>query len=205
MNDDAVLLVPAKRLEAAKTRMATSAQHRAEIAMGLLGHTLTAAARSGAFRACAVVTSDEVLAALAREHGVAVVVESPLGGLNPAIDLARSWAREQHPTTVTCVMVADLGHAEASDVRDLVREHRRQSRPWFVPDAQGVGTTTVLLPAGDRRPTRFGPGSARRHLLAGYASCPLEVPSLRADVDMLDEVPRALRPPSTLRRPIQVG
>ena len=89
------VVVPAKRLAAAKTRLrpltaggGTAGIDHADLVLALLGDTVAAAVACPAVTEVVVVTDDPAAGALVAALGARVVSDEPDRGLNPALELS---------------------------------------------------------------------------------------------------------------------
>jgi 2-phospho-L-lactate guanylyltransferase len=175
------VVVPAKRLAVAKTRLRplTSAfgnGHDA-LVLALLADTVAAATACPVVGEVVVVTDDPAAAELVRELGARTVADEPDAGLNAALEHGASVAREPavaalssdlpalRPTELAAALTAAGGHPRA-----------------FVADAQGTGTT-LLTAVGVPLDPRFGHGSADSHRSGGAVPLTGHWPGLLRDVD----------------------
>jgi 2-phospho-L-lactate guanylyltransferase len=182
------VVVPAKRLDAAKTRLApltatlsggTSAAHE-ELVLALLGDTVAAALASPAVGLVLVVTDDPRAAAVVTGLGARTVDDRPGRGLNAALEHGARVARTGGAGPLAALN-SDLPALRAAELSDALAEAAGRPRS-FVADTAGTGTTLLAVPAGELDP-RFGPGSAAAHTAAGAVSLTGRWPGLRQDVD----------------------
>jgi 2-phospho-L-lactate guanylyltransferase len=122
-----------------------------------------------------VVTSDEVVAAAAREVGAKVVPDAPAAGLNPALAHGAAVAGRGP-------LAALPGDLPALRGADLAATLAAATVRGYAPDAAGTGTTLLAAPRGIPLEPRYGPGSARAHAESGAVALPAAA-SLRRDVD----------------------
>lgn len=183
------VVVPAKRLASAKTRLRPltgGGPAHDELVLALLGDTVTAALACPAVGEVVVVTDEPAARAVAEELGARTVGDEPDGGLNPALEHGARNARCAHVAALSSDLPA-LRPAELAAALLAAAEVPR----GFVADAHGTGTT--LLTAGGRalRP-HFGADSARAH--AGDGAVPLlgSWPGLLRDVDTEADLRAAL-------------
>lgn len=192
-----LIVVPAKRLRDAKTRLRLPAPQRRELALAMACDTLAAALSCPEVAAVWVVTADDEISRAAQSLGAAVVAEpegppqsrpvSASAGLNSAVSAGTGLAAASGFARIA-VLVADLPAAKTAELTAVLRS--AGSGGLLVPDADGAGTTLLCLPASSRpEPTRYGPHSASAHLAAGFPALAGEVagriPGLRRDVDTL--------------------
>jgi 2-phospho-L-lactate guanylyltransferase len=178
------VVIPAKPLQDAKTRLALSPEIRRDLALAMLRDTICSVLRHPLVIDLVVVSSDRALLRKAREAGrVRTIVEPPGCDLNGAVDVGRHFALSAHPRHDIAVMPGDLPGLVVDDLVQVTRRLSRWRRPLFVRDATGTGTTLVAHPPSNLLPTHFGAASAERHLAAGYREVLDAVPSLRNDID----------------------
>lgn len=180
-------LVPVKRLDQAKSRLAPylAPDARQSLQRTMLAHVLGELARTPGLDAVAVVSADAEAAAICARFGARHVPESGQG-LNPALAegcaaIAALGAR------FIAIVPADLPELVAADVTAALAEVRATGATLVVPDHEGIGTNGLVFPA--ERPPRFafGPDSYRRHLAEpGARPCPLA--SLARDLDRLEDL-----------------
>lgn len=177
-----VALVPVKSPAVGKSRLRVPDQVRRSLATAFALDVLRAVRASAAVVDAVVVTADEEFAQRAADLGLGTVPDS--GDLNASLTGAAEAVRPRWPTAVPLAVCADLPCLDPEEMTRALEE-MPTDRPWFVPDAEGTGTTMYAAPYDDFRP-RFGPDSCNAHVAAG--ATPLEggVPTLRRDVD--DEV-----------------
>ncbi|TFV64422.1 UNVERIFIED_ORG: 2-phospho-L-lactate guanylyltransferase [Bacillus sp. AZ43] len=175
------VVVPAKRLDAAKSRLrpltdALGTAH-AELVLALLADTVAAAVSCPAVADVVVVTDEPAAGAVARALGARTVADAPGAGLNPALEhgarTAAAGAVAALSSDLPALRPAELAAALAAAV-EVPRA--------FVADAQGTGTTLLTAVGTALRP-RFGPASAEAHLADGAVALTGEWPGLVRDVD----------------------
>jgi len=171
------VLVPVKDLGSAKSRLrgALPGVPHADLVLALVLDTLAAALACPVVAGVLVVSSDEAVAAAARDVGAKVVPDAPAGGLNAAL---------AHGAAVTGrgPLAALAGDLPALRGADLAAALAAATRRGFAPDRRGTGTTLLAAPPGVPLNPRFGPGSAHAHAESGAAVLPAAA-SLRRDVD----------------------
>jgi 2-phospho-L-lactate/phosphoenolpyruvate guanylyltransferase len=188
------VVVPAKRLDAAKTRLRpvtagrddADAAHR-ELVLALLADTVAAAVACPVVRAVVVVTDDEAAADVGRDLGARTVADEPGRGLNPALEHGARHA----PGTAVAALSSDLPALRPDELAAALGAAAVTPRA-FVPDAQGTGTTLLTAVDADLEP-RFGPGSAEAHFAGGAMALTGTWPGLVRDVDTEADLRVALR------------
>ena len=112
-------------------------------------------------------------------------------GLNAAVEagIATAWQRSSHRVVV---LPADLPCLRSSEVDDLL-EAASDDGPAVLADADGDGTSALLLPVGARFTPAYGAGSFERHVAAGARPVPGAFESVRRDVDTVEHLAAAQR------------
>jgi 2-phospho-L-lactate/phosphoenolpyruvate guanylyltransferase len=181
------VVVPVKRLPAAKTRLYDRrwgpVEHTA-LVLALAEDTVAAAAGCARVARVVVVTDDPDAAAAVRRLGAVVVADEPDAGLNPALAHGAARARETAAADGIAVLSSDLPAlrpAELAQALDAAARHRLPRA--FAADAAGTGTTLLTARPGAPLEPRYGAGSRLAHLASGAAELAGRWPSLRRDVD----------------------
>jgi 2-phospho-L-lactate/phosphoenolpyruvate guanylyltransferase len=183
------VVVPAKRLAVAKTRLRplTGGQGAAhdDLVLALLADTVAAALACPVVAEVVVVTDDPAAADVVRRLGARTVADQPDRGLNPALEHgARSAA---HPAVAALSSdLPALRPAELAAALGAAGDGRS-----FVADADGTGTTLLAAVGTELRP-QFGPGSAEAHLASGAVPLVGSWPGLVRDVDTEADLGAAL-------------
>jgi 2-phospho-L-lactate guanylyltransferase len=132
-------------------------------------------------------------AAFSRELGAlgcATVPDGDTTGLNAALRQAVAEARRRWPALTPAALLADLPALRAEELARALAAFDADG-PSFVADADGVGTTLYTAPY-DQFDPHFGPDSRHGHLVSGALELGLDLPSLRRDVDDLDDLRAAV-------------
>ena len=173
------IVVPVKRLDEAKSRLAPAS---AGMPMAFLADLLAAAAGAELVIATAVVTSDPHVREFCEQRAVRTLAEGRRVGLNAAIGHALTQIGDAHSVAI---ITADLPCLTSSALDEVLGAAPRD-RCSFVCDTPGIGTTTLLMPAGLRIQSRFGHRSRAAHREAGCVELAGTTPSfarMRRDVD----------------------
>ena len=175
------VVVPAKRLDVAKTRLRPAtdglAIAHADLVLALLADTVAAAVACPAVTEGGVVTDDPAAAPGVRARGAGTVADAPDRGLNPALEHgARSVAGP-----AVAALSSDLPSLRPAELAAALASAADHARA-FVADAHGTGTT-LLTTVGSRLDPRFGPGSAEAHRASGAIPLTGDWPGLLRDVD----------------------
>ncbi|MGY1749507.1 2-phospho-L-lactate guanylyltransferase [Modestobacter sp. SYSU DS0511] len=193
------VVVPAKRLAAAKTRLTplttglgadATARHE-ELVLALLADTVAAALAADAVAGVLVVTDEPRAAAVVTALGAATVGDEPDRGLNPALAHGSAHARRTGAAAVAALS-SDLPALRPAELTAALQEAAAHPRA-FVADAAGTGTTLLCAGAGVGLEPRFGPGSAAAHAASGAVPLPGSRPGLRRDVDTPADLRAAAR------------
>jgi 2-phospho-L-lactate guanylyltransferase len=181
------VVVPAKRLEVAKTRLrpltAGTAEGHAAWVLALLADTVAAAAASPEVARVVVVTDDPEAAAVVRELGADTVPDVPDRGLNPALTHGALAAG----TAAVAALSSDLPALRPQELTAALAAAAAGGPRCFVADAGGTGTTLLTAVAVALDP-RFGRGSAAAHRAGGASELTGPWPGLRRDVDTADDL-----------------
>jgi len=182
------VLVPVKRLDAAKSRLRGALDgvphHRLALALAL--DTVTAVLACRLVRQVLVVTDDPAAGAALRRLGARVVGDPPHPGLNPAVTHGASMV-----TGRVAALAADLPALRPAELRAALSDAGRHEVRHFVPDLPGTGTVLLTAPPGVPLDPRFGVGSAAAHAASGAHPLTGCWPSLRRDVDIASDLHEA--------------
>jgi 2-phospho-L-lactate guanylyltransferase len=179
------VVVPVKRLRAAKTRLQDArrapADHAA-LALALAMDTVRAAAGCPDVARVVVVTDDAEAGRAVRTLDAVVVRDEPDDGLNAALAHGADAARQIAPDDGVAVLSADLPALRPAELGAALAAAAATARA-FVPDAAGTGTTLLAAGPGTALDPRYGPGSRAVHRASGAVELAGDWPSLRRDVD----------------------
>jgi 2-phospho-L-lactate guanylyltransferase len=185
------IVVPAKRLALAKTRLTPLPEGLAgppaaahdRLVLALLVDTVAAALASPAVAGVLIVTDDPDAAAAGTRLGARTVPDEPDRGLNPAlVHGARAAA--------VAALSSDLPALRPEELTAALAAAEAAPR-CFVADAQGTGTTLLTAVDTDLSPA-FGAGSAQRHAAGGAVPLTGAWPGLARDVDTPADLRAAL-------------
>ncbi len=187
------LVVPVKPLARAKSRLSgTAGPHRERLALAIATDTVSAVLRSSRVRGVVVVTDDPVAAPELAALGAVIVPDTPDDGLNPALVHGAAQARLLAPQRAVGALSADLPALRPEEL-DRVLDAASAAQNAFLPDAAGIGTTLYTARPGAGFDPAFGPDSRARHRDQGaYELAFDDVPSVRRDVDTIDDLRAAL-------------
>ncbi|MBN2086075.1 MAG: 2-phospho-L-lactate guanylyltransferase [Anaerolineales bacterium] len=189
------VIVPVKRLSAAKSRLAPilTLRQRRELVCSLLAHSLIQLNGINGIRGIIVVGRDRAVRRIAAPLGALFIAEKPHDGLNRA--LARA-AREAVRCGADAVMVlpADLPRLRKSDIVAVLRHAGKPPFMGISPDRLKRGTNLLLLTPPGLIRFSFGERSYRRHITAarraGARVREYRLASLADDLDFPEDVVR---------------
>lgn len=179
-------VVPVKRLERAKSRLAAvlAPAERRLLVLEMLGRVLATLCRSP-LAAIWVVSGDPLVLAQASRYGARPLRERE-GELNSALEHARAVAIAAGADALL-IVPADVPLLRADDVRGMLGLLRAGADVALAPDDAGLGTNALALRATAGLPFSFGEESALRHMgLAaerGLVARRFASPTLELDVD----------------------
>jgi 2-phospho-L-lactate guanylyltransferase len=182
--DGVVVIIPAKPLAHAKTRLRTSSEIDSRAcALAFLLDTVQAAACARSVRAVMVVSDDPTVRRMAAGLGCHLVGQGPAPGLNAAIRNGAAHAARMIGPSPCAALVADLPALRPAELDEALAEARAIASSTFVRDAAGNGTTLLVAGAPELLRPSFGKSSARGHESGGAVALHAAVPTLRHDVD----------------------
>jgi 2-phospho-L-lactate/phosphoenolpyruvate guanylyltransferase len=188
------VIVPVKRPEVAKTRLADLAgSRRPAIARAFAADTVAAALACPEVAEVVVVTDDVQTAEAVTAMGATVVDDAPDAGLNAALRHGAEVARARRPGAPTAALSADLPALRPDEFATALRAAAAHPAA-FVADVAGIGTTLYAVTGGTPFRPRFGGRSRATHRAAGAVEVALaQIPSVRRDVDDAVDLWDALR------------
>jgi len=160
-----IVLVAAKELALAKTRLAPalpSNAERATLAEAMFRDVLSAALATQSADRVAVVTSDRRLLALSRQAGAFIIDEGQPQGLNVAVRLATNQLIGAGATAV-CTVLSDIPLVTGSDIDDAFAAMPSGGGVVLVPSRDFSGTNMIVREPPGAIATQFGHLSLVRH------------------------------------------
>jgi 2-phospho-L-lactate guanylyltransferase len=161
-----IVLVAAKELALAKTRLAPalpSGAERALLAEAMFRDVLSAAVASRAADRIAVVTSDPLLLGLAREAEAMTIDEGTPQGLNVAVRIATTELIRAGATTIATVL-SDIPMVTGEDIdAAFAAMPPAGAGVVLVPSRDFSGTNMIVRQPPDVIATQFGHLSLVRH------------------------------------------
>ncbi|ROP43787.1 2-phospho-L-lactate guanylyltransferase [Pseudokineococcus lusitanus] len=199
------VVLPVKGGADAKSRLGGEPVARRALALAMAVDCLEAVTRTPGVAGTLVVTDDDAAARAARDLGARVVRPGPVPPGRRALDAAVAdglcaaaalAADGEDATTGVAVLLADLPALRPEDLAVALRAAADAlddgAAAVLVPDAAGTGTCLQAARRAADVPVAYGTGSAARHERAGARRLALDVPRLRRDVDVADDL-RAAR------------
>jgi 2-phospho-L-lactate guanylyltransferase len=196
-----VILIAAKQLSCAKTRLAPALppSERSTLAEAMFRDVLGAALSASSAEHVAVVSSDKTILGVARSAGALVIDEEHPRGLNAAVRLATDALIAQGADAV-CTVLSDIPLVTGEDIDAAFAALPAARGAALVPSRDFTGTNIIARTPADIIPTRFGNLSLARHLDecrrfdVPYRVVRLSGPSI--DLDVLEDLIEFLRSPS---------
>lgn len=183
------LIVPVKRLDAAKSRLRHAFPNPVELVLAFLLDTVIAARDTPGVRRVLVICEDERVPPAVRAVGVEALDKRGLPGLNPALEYGASVLRAGNRHGVIGALQADLPALRPDDLAAALAE--ADGSRAFCADRAGTGTTLLLSAPGRPLEPHFGTGSAAAHTASGARPVAAAVPTLRCDVDTTEDLAAA--------------
>jgi 2-phospho-L-lactate/phosphoenolpyruvate guanylyltransferase len=187
-------LVPLKRLDYAKTRLASvlDPQTRMRVMRALLDHTLEQVKAAPSIRSVTLVSSAVEAASIAAQHGVAHFDDRGL----PWNDALAAAIAEAVTSEAVAIVSADVPLLTTDDVERFVAA--LTERGAVIARATDAGTNGVAMQPAGAMPTTFGiKGSAARHAelaeRSGLTPVIVDIPGLAHDLDTAEDLDEALR------------
>jgi 2-phospho-L-lactate guanylyltransferase len=192
------LVIPVKRLSAAKTRLVPlPTARRADLALAFVHDCVTAALAAPEVGRVLVVTADDVAAEGLAGLGARIAPEPEAADgvdrLNAAIVFGAGRSGYEWPDLRVGALTGDLPSLRTEELSAVLRRGAAIDGRSFVPDAAGSGTTLLLGAADGTLDPRFGADSRARHARSGAAELFGAGRSVRQDVDTLADLESALR------------
>lgn len=184
------VVVPVKRLDVAKSRLARD--DRADVALAMALDTVRGA-RAASVGPVLVVTDDDRLRALISAWAV-VVPDRAGAGLNAALAHGAAEARRTDPGCAVAALAGDVPALQGPELRTALLSAEGCHRA-IVGDAAGTGTVLLTATPGHDLAPVWGGASRRAHTASGAVDLTdalgEQVPGLRRDVDTLDDLEQA--------------
>jgi 2-phospho-L-lactate guanylyltransferase len=186
-----VVVVPVKPPTRGKSRLLgpTDGQRR-DLAEAFALDTVAACLGSDQVAQVLVATDDAAFASRFAALGCATIPDGDTTDLNSALRQAVAEARRRWPALRPVALCADLPALRSGDL-DAALAAAAGPHPCFVADAAGTGTTLYQAVYDDFDP-HFGVDSRTAHLSTGAVEIPGDLPTLRRDVDDLDDLRAAI-------------
>ena len=192
------VLIPVKDLTRAKQRMASlfTQAERTRLAWAMMEHVFSEVIRAKGWDRVFVVTAYEPAARLARSLKMEVIKEDSQVSESRSVDYASRLCRGRGVRSLLRVPI-DLPLLEAKDMEALLARCGPAPSALLVPSRDGDGTNALLRTPPDLFPSRFGPGSFRKHLreaaCVGVKAEVVRLSSFTFDVDEPEDLVHVLR------------
>ncbi|WP_299960531.1 2-phospho-L-lactate guanylyltransferase [uncultured Modestobacter sp.] len=183
------VVVPLKRLTQAKTRLsALPVPLRQALVVAMARDVRDAVLSCRDVKEVVIVTRDPLWRSLMGVRGLRFVAEAPTDSLNDALRRGSAACRGASRGWAVAALTADLPALTPAELH-LALAHVDVAPTFFVPDAQGDGTTLVAARSHAEFRPLYGVGSRARHLEAGALEVLRpELTGLRQDVDTVEDL-----------------
>ena len=188
------VLVPLKRLDHAKTRLASvlDPSTRAYVMRALLDHTLEQVKAAPSIGSVTLVSSAAEASSIAAEHGVAHFDDRGL----PWNEALAAAIAESVTSDAVAIVSADVPLLTIDDVEQFVAALTRHG--VVIARATDAGTNAVAMDPAGAMGTTFGvEGSAALHAAlaetAGLTPVIVDIPGLAHDLDTTEDLEEVLR------------
>jgi 2-phospho-L-lactate guanylyltransferase len=181
-------LIPVKRLKNAKQRLAAvlTQEQRETLTRMMATDVIRTALASDRLAGVAVVTSEEEVAALARQEGAIVLAEEAESGLNAAVTGATATVLGWGATGIL-ILPGDVPLVSASDISEMLEGHGHGYAVTIAPADEDGGSNALACSPPDAIPFCFGEDSRARHseaaCRAGIEPKLRRLPGLALDID----------------------
>jgi 2-phospho-L-lactate guanylyltransferase len=183
------IIIPAKPLARAKTRLATvlSPQERLDLSRHLFQRTLAIARQVGEV---VVISRDSHVRRLAKQAGAWALVEAGTG-LNEALRQAADWTLLRQAAGIL-ILPGDLPRLSSEALREMINLGQKAPAVVIAPCRREEGTNALLLRPPDFIEVAFGPGSFKEHQrlaqVRGLNPLIYRSPSLALDLDWPEDL-----------------
>ncbi|MCP4358168.1 MAG: 2-phospho-L-lactate guanylyltransferase [Chloroflexi bacterium] len=159
-------IIPVKSLQHTKSRLTAvlSASERAHLTSHLLTRLLIILDNTPEVAQIIVVSRDETIGRVARQHNAIPLVESPEAKLNAAVHTGVNFAAAQGARQLL-ILPSDLPFLTRDDVAVVCAPLPSTSPSLIIcPDRHQRGTNALCLPSDCSFQFQFGPDSFQQHL-----------------------------------------
>jgi 2-phospho-L-lactate guanylyltransferase len=188
MTPSYVVLLPVKPPSRGKSRLEADPVRRRALAAAFALDTASACLGAASVAAVLAVTDDARFADELRSIGCETIPDGVAGDLNESLRQAAAEARRRWPDAAPVAVCADLPALRATELDTALMGVDGAA---FVADHEAVGTTLYTAPHDAFTP-RFGGRSRSAHLATGAREIEGDLPSVRRDVDDLDDLTFAI-------------
>ncbi len=198
-----VAIIPVKRFEDAKQRLAPSVQlgNRRALVESMFSDAMLALRRVPSIDQIFVVTSDPIASQIAAGHDTIVVDDTASSHSEAAqLGIVRALAIG---ASRALLVPGDCPLIDPAELEQLMARPVPERSVLIVPDRHGEGTNALLLKPPDAMTPAFGEGSRKRHteLAIAQGATPevVGVPSLALDIDTPEDLDELLEMFATTR------
>jgi 2-phospho-L-lactate guanylyltransferase len=156
------VIIPAKRLDRAKSRLSTILKpgERRELSLAMLTHVIQSSLEAESVSRVVVVSSDDLILREAKTLGAEVIEDA--NDLNAAVTKAMSWCARRG-ATATLTIPSDLPLLQPKDLDEIMNLLGGRRGIVVCPSTDG-GTNALLCSPPTLIKPRFGPRSFYRHI-----------------------------------------
>lgn len=194
MTRDVVVLVPCKRLDRAKTRLAgrLSAPVRARLAEYMLRDVLVAVQQCTHVGRTVLLSDDPRIALIGKRHRISCLADAPAGGLCQSIlQATQTLSTDGLPNIL--ILPGDIPTVTPTEIDTLITRAPDRGIA-VVPDQHGTGTNALLGRPLVAMSLHFGPSSFVRHIHTarrrGLEVVDLSLEGISFDIDVPDDLER---------------
>lgn len=181
------VLIPAKKLIDAKQRLGLDPAFRQQLSAAFLADAVIAALRAERVASVTVLTSDAALGSMVTFLGAEWRMDRSVGGLNAAIEAGLPVPDGKREGRA--VLVGDLPSLRPHELDSALSQAKvSPTGRLCVTDRGGQGTTLLAALGSTAIDPMFGKCSSQRHQSAGFLPALGELPGLRGDIDLPEDL-----------------
>ncbi|MEO5666027.1 MAG: 2-phospho-L-lactate guanylyltransferase [Nocardioides sp.] len=181
------VLIPAKELTDAKRRLDLNPAFRQQLAAAFLADAVIAALRAERVASVTVLTSDAALGSMVTFLGAEWRMDRSAGGLNAAVEAGLPVPDNNREGRA--VLVGDLPCLRPYELDSALSQAKvSPTGRLCVTDRGGQGTTLLAALGSTAIDPMFGKFSSRRHQSAGFLPAQGDLPGLRGDIDLPEDL-----------------
>lgn len=186
-------IVPVKPFTRGKSRLAEvlSLTERTDLNRIMLQNTLDTLRKLPEIEQVLVISRDDAVLALARDHGARTVLENGNSELNMALARATVVA-QTYATRGVLILPVDLPLVTTEDIKTMLQRVGEPPVVVVAPDRHLRGTNALLVCPAGLIEYEYGPDSFQRHceqaLAVGARLEICELPSISLDLDLPEDL-----------------